>query len=91
MLLLQSLFHARSFHRLYIEGKDIGLTMRKIFEILGVSCEGLLVDDMKIWPNIPGFSFWTHDAIIYMLLDLYKQRMICHTCSDYWTFLPLYG
>ena len=35
-------------------GKDIQLTPRKICEILGVSCEGLLMDDMKTWPNIPG-------------------------------------
>ena len=38
-----------------LRGKDIRLTLRKICEILGVSCEGLLVDDMKSWPNIPGF------------------------------------
>ena len=38
-----------------LRGKDIRLTPCKIFEILGVSCEGLLVDDMKTWPNIPGF------------------------------------
>ena len=38
-----------------LRGKDIRLTMRKICEILGVSCEGLLVDDMKTWPNISGF------------------------------------
>ena len=46
-------------HRAFIDctlrGKDIRLTPRKICEILGVSCEVLLVDDMKTWPNIPGF------------------------------------
>ena len=31
------------------------LTPHKICELLGVSCEGLLVDDMKTWPNIPEF------------------------------------
>ena len=55
MLLLHSSFHAWSFHRFTLRGKDICLTMRKICEILGVSCEGLLVDDMKTWPNILGF------------------------------------
>ena len=29
--------------------------MHKIYEILGVPYEGLLVDDMKTWPNISGF------------------------------------
>ena len=29
--------------------------MHKICEILGVPYEGLLVDDMKTWPNISGF------------------------------------
>ena len=38
-----------------LSGKDIRLTLCKICEILGVSCEGLLVDDMKTWPNILGF------------------------------------
>ena len=38
-----------------LRGKDIRLTPHKICEILGVSSEGLLVDDMKTWPNIPGF------------------------------------
>ena len=46
-------------HRTFIDctltGKDIRLTPRKICKIIGVSCEGLLVDDMKTWPNIPGF------------------------------------
>ena len=47
-------------HRAFIDstfrGKDIQLTPHKICEILGVSCEGLLVDDMKTWPNIPEFA-----------------------------------
>ena len=38
-----------------LRGKDIRLTLLKICEILGVSCKGMLVDDMKTWPNIPGF------------------------------------
>ena len=38
-----------------LRGKDIQLTPCKICEILGVSCEGLLMDDMKTWPNILGF------------------------------------
>ena len=38
-----------------LRGKDIRLTISKICEILGVSCEGLLVDDAKTWPNIPRF------------------------------------
>ena len=46
-------------HRAFIEstlrGKDIRFAPCKICEILGVSCEGLLVDDMKTWPNILGF------------------------------------
>ena len=35
--------------------KDIRLNMRKICELQGVLCEGQLIDDMKTWPNIPGF------------------------------------
>ena len=38
-----------------LRGKDICLNMRKICEILGVLCKGLLVDDIKTWPNIPEF------------------------------------
>ena len=48
-------FTNRAFINCTLRGKDIRLTSRKICEILGVSCEGLLVDDMKTWPNIPGF------------------------------------
>ena len=45
----------RVFIECTLRGNDIRLNMRKICEILGVPCEGLLVDDMKTWPNIPGF------------------------------------
>ena len=38
-----------------LRGKYIRITPRKIFEILGISCESLLVDDTKTWPNIPRF------------------------------------
>ena len=48
-------FTNRAFINCTLRGKGIRLTSRKICEILGVSCEGLLVDDMKTWPNIPGF------------------------------------
>ena len=48
-------FTHRAFIDCTLRGKDIRLTPRKISEILGVSCEGFLVDDMKTWPNIPGF------------------------------------
>ena len=47
-------------HRVFIDytlrGKDIRLNMHKICEILGVPCQSLLVDEMKTWPNIPGFA-----------------------------------
>ena len=43
-------------HEVFIDctlrGKDIPLNMRKICKILGVPCEGLLIDDMKTWHNI---------------------------------------
>ena len=46
-------------HEVFIDctlrGKNLHLNMRKICEILGVLCKGLLVDDMKTWPNILGF------------------------------------
>ena len=48
-------FTHRAFIDCTLRGKDIRLTSRKICEILGVSCEGLLVDYMNTWPNIPGF------------------------------------
>ena len=42
---------AHFMHRAFIDytlrGKDIRLTPHKICEILGVLCEGLIVDDMK--------------------------------------------
>ena len=54
---------AHFMHKAFIDctlrEKDIGLTPHKIYEILGVLCESLLVDDMKTWPNIPGFVLCT--------------------------------
>ena len=49
-------FTHRAFIDFTLRGKDIRLTPCKIYEILGVSCEGLLVGDMKTWPNISGFA-----------------------------------
>ena len=40
-------FTPEAFMDCTLRGKDIRLTPRKICEILGVSCEALLMDDMK--------------------------------------------
>ena len=40
-------FTHRAFINCTLRGKDIRLTSRKICQILGVSCESLLVDNMK--------------------------------------------
>ena len=40
---------------LQLRGVKIRVDTKKIWKIVGVPFVGLKVEDLKIWPNIPGF------------------------------------